>query len=336
MTATTSTPRIQHFLDAGNYSIQSANSVSKKPLIIRSARVDLLPGDEVLSTAVSETNPLIERNGKRFLIGASALEQDTVNQVVTVQDDKIDGELFTALMLSTFAPVQKQTSYEVDLFFSVPNPARIKREGQLTQRVDEFLSMGLTGTYKFTRNGKEMHVKVRAQKPIHEGLAPVLVARDSGLVKGTGWTLGIDVGGKTALAILVGDDGTVKQQETFSDGGCVAIANDLIPRLSKTLGFDVPLHAVMDALGTEEKAIYGIYPIDRALLNAVIDGWYRQLLNMVKTQFSRNLPRVTGILWTGGTVNLISDRIKPGGLMVVHPRPETANLDGLVKYFGAK
>ncbi|MEB3294741.1 MAG: ParM/StbA family protein [Synechococcales bacterium] len=304
-------------LDAGNYNLKYWDGTGQ-PRAIRSVRFQLPQGRDPVR--YSDSSPLVELlDGTRYHFGTQAFKYRRQQQ--TVIENKVD--LARLHLYACLEPTQVEDGVcrlTLNLHVSTPEPSRHRQA----------LREQLLGIHEFERNEISFHVTVEQVEVEREGIGSYRCAQRMGLIAESGYTIVIDIGGGTWLSRLIDAEGEVIDENVMDRGGAYELATAISfdKRLSNALGTTADPGIIMD--GFQRQHCYADTGYSwQEWLEEYLDPWYKNIFRTVKSQYTPFMPRVTRFLVTGGSSQLISDRLQGFKLFAVMPDPQFANVRGL-------
>lgn len=316
-------------VDFGNHSLQYTMQ-DTAPIVIRSLYSELVPGVGRVHEPKDYSNPLvIYQDGARLHWGTTATKYRGCTPIV--EHIKQQEPILYWRMLLACLPAIKQgknliTEYSVNLYWALPDPALVD--------VNQFKKV-LGGLHTFTHNGHQMAVTVNVLDPVYEGQASVIYAREQGLITSKGDCVFVDLGGGTANLVLVDDFGSVLDNSSFTDGGCIKLASRIAANTlvrNRNGGNEVPLSSIMDAIERKEFHILNKADIHFHDVWAVeFKLWYNDIIRQLLTRYAEQLNsgRITSVLIGGGMANHVP--ASNNKLITILQKGESFNICALAK-----
>lgn len=301
-------------LDPGNYEVKFRWGHQQQLLAIRSDYYTLRTGQ--VSQGQTAVSPVITHEGMSRHFGVASYRYRS--QEATVQQAKEDLVLWH--FYATLASLEASEVVIERLAVSHPDPDAV------ASRYRELL----TGTHEVVVNGVSYRVSVQSTLVVQEGLAAWHQMANAGFTYDEGYSVVIDIGGGTAIALVVDEVGGIVDRMVSQKGGAyelaAAIASD--SRLQASLG-DIPKpNRVLSGL---VKGYYGSRPETswEAWVSEYVDPWFRGIFQTVKSQFHPYMADVRTILVTGGSSHLFSSKLAGNPLFQLADNPRFANVAGL-------
>lgn len=256
---------------------------------------------EVIRICSSDAQPNLEDH--RYYFGNGAIGQRNYTVVFEGELKKIENSLYS-LLPCVYRLYPEAEDIELSINVNVTDPRRDLPT----------LKNKLLGTTEYEVEGKVQRVHIHTINAYNEGLGPWKKAKESGLVSDNPrtYTGVINLGGSTAEALLITSEGLVLTDASFSSDklGTYELAYLIKEELvAQGLVKGIRLDIIMDALELgrydlpQGVSIEGIY-------QDCIDKWFDTLLSKITDAWSPQLDSVGLFIMTGGSVNLIKDRLE--------------------------
>lgn len=337
--------RVKHSVDIGNYSILAiSNGVHPKPLYYKSVIAPILPGARVMPTGT--TSVVVQGEFGNFHIGDRASDYGSLASGL-VNMNKLDPKYFIPCILGTLGPIGDKVTYDVELYWSLPDPDRLHSE---TQTLGQYLKEKLEGTfaYKYTdeRGSFDMSVRIIPQDPRPEGYDALVMAREMNFLPDTGYVIGADIGGGTLDITCVNARNDIMlrlsyngaQGSAIAGGKALASMIKINPLMIQRVGGQLSLEHVMSALANPRTSESGktmyVYQADNNelvdftdLAKEAIVYYFGQINGEIASNFNQYMP-TSGRMIFGGCAYLFMGRL-PKGAAYIPNSPDYANIMAL-------
>lgn len=305
--------------DFGNFELKFASD-DAAPRSIRSLHYQLPRG--VNGLVAKPNSPLIElTDGTRYHVGTQALKYSSSEKTVT-QDKSLLARLHLYACLDTPGDVRLVVSHHS------PDVYR------------NTLKLALTGNHSFKRNGVNITAKVTDVEVATEGQGAYWLAKESGYISETGYTVVIDIGGGSWLSTVYDAEGDAIAHHVADKLGTYHLANQIAndARLKtplRSIGVTAPDPAlILDGFRMGHR--YGETSASWSeWLDEYLESWYRGIFGTIKTQYQPHMQFVRRFVVTGGGAHLIASKVKKSSAFVVMPDPNTANVVGMLQRFSS-
>lgn len=354
--------RITQAIDVGNYTTYSLREDdASTPWGFKSVLADLI-GREI---DVKPGNVIIRSPEYGvFHIGEQARRYGAASHELLDRGGKLKPENFIPLVLATLGPVNKQrvTTYEVDLYWSLPDPDMVimgtdQYGNEAPVSAAEYLAHSMNRNFKYGYRDHtgdyDMSVSIHAQPCRPEGLDAVLFAREDGYLPAHGTILGADIGGGTLEMVTLDSDNVQLMRDSY-DGknggalaGVIAIAGQIAKsiELQEAVGGYPNLGLIMDALANPKPAqisgYYYEYPLDfnetfdfTKVAQKVISSYWLEIQTKCHNKFysSTGGAGMAGYMFFGGGANIFRQPLSKTNGIYIPENPELSNVRALYRF----
>lgn len=319
---------IKFALDLGNFTIKALYDGKKDPLVISSVFANLGASGQT-EKSTSEESPIIKSENLSVHHHYGSMAQVYGRYSALVSRDKTKLENFLPAMLASFPIINRKSSYTIDLVLSVPH----RVFGDVGSNIS-----AIKTNHKFTRNGKDMEVKVKTVKVFEEGVGTFKLAKDQHMISDKGYTLIVDVGGGTWNAMLVSSKHTTPQKiESMKDCGGITLATMIADhQVFKNRFGSTPnqLYPILEGIanGTnyyqenEDLNWADIFPV-------VAQEWIMNGLDNLRISFKDEWGLIRKVIFTGGNAHILQKYMRPSSFKdasIFMPESQYANVRGML------
>lgn len=299
-------------LDIGNgYSVSYDG---QKISTIQSVYKELLGGDEWLTGG----GQMVYRK-HRYHLGKSATKYPSPETVA--EANKLDMAIPFALSLLPVHP----NNFTFDLVLSMPDTGRYER----------ILRKLLEGTHEYELNGRERQTAFRVIGTHPEAYGSYVMASERGQLTDEGYTLVIDIGAGTYVALVVDNSsGEILAKHTKEKRGVIDLANIIANdrRIVEQLGDAPNVDLILEGI-VKGNYKYGTTKVNfESVYKEALRIWFRRICNEVLSHYDSYKSKLKGALVTGGGALLVKTALADKPFFVVAEHPLTDNCVGLYKH----
>jgi hypothetical protein len=228
------------------------------------------------------------------------------------------------LVLGSLELTQRANGVNLDLVMSLPNP---QADGGLLQQA-------LMGEHHILTQGNPVRVIIKSVKVEPEGMGIYRYGYKQGLTVPRTLTGILDLGGGTAIATLVDEQGSQIEgaRVVLRRGGIYGLASDIAadPRLMQQVVGTPKVELIMDAIA-EGSYAYGVQGVSFAsFFEEYCELWLKGILSEALNRWDIWLEGIGVILVAGGAAPLATDWLDENSWFKVLPDPQFAHVLDLV------
>lgn len=329
-------------IDIGNYITYFMRAGDTQPAALKSVMADIFGA----KAKKPQPNSVIIKSAQygEWHIGDQAWSYGSAATEL-LKLDKLDEDIFIPMVLSTLGPIKNRCTYEVNLFWALPDPNRKISFSETTvgQRLYKALANTFEYTYQDQTGSYDMVVTINPSEPREEGFDAIVQAREDGNLSDSGTVLGLDIGSGTIELATVDSYNETSLRRSY-DGkagvnlaGVKTLANRVVnsEELQEVLGGYPKTGLVMDAITNyqENKNRY-IYKLDSGesfdftpIMNRAIKLYWKQIQAEWVHAFTESAQEgaIEGVMLFGGGANIFRDLLKKSGIYIPE-HPELTNV----------